>query len=205
MALWSSLLKWMIVGAVFVMFPWTMLVAVLYLAVKSGVLTRTLNLMRGLWKRGMVLDRMNDWRVRRCKSLDKESFELDYYLPSGASPYIIMLNGAGFLCISSFSIVERSKSPETYRKAVSEILKTFGGGARTISFVGTATDNGDFLNSLQIVSRHGPAIDAEFERAGIKQMELLEIAREVVNAISPTASIRIHRGKEIIRNPMVIQ
>ncbi|MGF3498759.1 MAG: hypothetical protein ACQXXL_03950 [Candidatus Methanosuratincola sp.] len=204
MAFWSSLLKWLIIGALIVVFPWTIPIAALYLIVKSGIFRKVLSQLHELWRKGRVFDRISDWKARSCKMLKRESFALDYYLPSSASPYIIMAKGAGFVCVSSFSIKDRSKSPEAYKRAVSEVLKALGGGDRTISFVGIVTDDGDFLSSMQIASKHGPSMKAEFEKAGIEQMELLDIARTVISSTSPTASVEIHRGKDIILKQMVI-
>ncbi|MBC7127182.1 MAG: hypothetical protein H5T32_03040 [Candidatus Methanosuratus sp.] len=204
MAFWSSLLKWLIIGTLLVVFPWTIPIAALYLIVKSGIFRKILSRLHELWRKGRIFDRISDWKARSCKSLKKESVALDYYLPSSESPYVILVRGAGFVCVSSFSIKDRSRSPETYKMAVSEVLKALGGGDRTISFVGIVTDEGDFLNSMQIASKHGPSIKAEFERAGIEQMELLNIARTVIASTSPTAGVEIHRGKDIILRPMVI-
>lgn len=204
MAFWSSLLKWMIIGTLFVIFPWTIPIAVLYLIAKSGIFRKVLSRLLGLWRESRIFDRISDWRARSCKILKKESFALDYYLPSSASPYVILTKGAGFVCVSSFSIKDRSRSPEAYKRAVGEVLKALGGGDRTISFVGAVTDDGDFLNSMQIASKHGPSVKAEFERAGIEHMGLLNIARTVIASTSPTASVEIHRGKDIILKPVVI-
>ena len=204
MAFWSSLLKWIIIGTLLVVFPWTIPMAGLYLLVKSGILRKMGGRMNELWRRGRVFERVFDWKARSCKELRKESFALDYYIPSSASPYVILPKGAGFICISSFSIKDKSRSPEACKTAVSGVLKSLGGGDRTISFVGTLTDEGDFLNSMQIASKHGPSIKAEFERAGIEHMKLLEIARKEVASTSPTTSLEIHRGKDIILKPMVM-
>ncbi|MDI9608788.1 MAG: hypothetical protein QFX34_00735 [Candidatus Verstraetearchaeota archaeon] len=194
----------MIIGTLFVIFPWTIPIAVLYLIAKSGIFRKVLRRLHGLWREGRIFDRISDWKARSCKLLKKESFALDYYLPSSASPYAILTKGTGFVCLSSFSIKDRSRSPEAYKRAVGEVLKALGGGDRTISFVVVVTDDGDFLNSMQIASKHGPSIKKEFERAGIEHMELLNIARTVITSTSPTASVEIHRGKDIILKPVVI-
>ncbi|MEJ5293125.1 MAG: hypothetical protein WHS82_05970 [Candidatus Methanosuratincola sp.] len=204
MAFWSSLLKWLIIGTLLVVFPWTIPIAALYLIVKSGTFRKALNHMHGLWMKARVLDRIGDWKARSCKTLKKENLALDYYISSNASPYVMLVKGTGFLCISSFTIKDKSRSPEAYKRAVSEVLKALGGGDRTISFVGIVTEDGDFLNCMQIASKHGPAIKAEYERAGIEQMELLNIARTVITSTSPTSSIEIHRGKDIILKSVAI-
>ena len=204
MAFWSSLLKWLIIGTLLAVFPWTIPIAALYLAVKSGIFRKALSHIHELWRRARVFDRICDWRVRSSNTLTKESIALEYYLSSNVSPYVVLVRGAGFVCLSSFTIRDRSRSPEAYRRGVSEVLKALGGGDRTISFLGTVTEDGEFLNCMQIVSKHGPYVKAEYERAGIEQMELLDIARTVITSASPTSSVEIHRGKDIILKSMVV-
>lgn len=204
MAFWSSLLKWMIIGALLVFFPWTIPIAGMYLIVKSGIFRKLLSRVHDLSVKIRAFERISDWKARRCKSLKKESLALDYYLPSGESPYLILAKGAGFVCVSSFRIKDGARSPESYKTAVSEVMKALGGGNRTIAFFGVFTDGGDFLNVIQIASKHMPSIRAEFERAGVEHMELLDIARTVIASASPTAIIEIQRGKDIILKPMVM-
>ncbi|MDI9644672.1 MAG: hypothetical protein QFX35_05585, partial [Candidatus Verstraetearchaeota archaeon] len=114
-----------------------------------------------------------------------------------------VVNGGGFLCVSSISISDRSRSPEVYSRTVSRTLEVLRGSSRTVAFVGVVTGKGEFYNCLRIASRHGLLTRSELERAGFEQMELLRIASAVVGATSPTAEIRIHRGKEIIERETV--
>lgn len=204
MAFWSSLLKWLMVGIIIAIFPWSVIILVLYGAMKSGLLKKAMACFRNLTHGSGMLERLVVWWMGRRGELRKCSISVEYYTPNDLSPYILVPDGAGFLCISAVSLDDSSGSPEAYRKAVSDMIKAIGGRGCTVSFIGTTSGGGRFENRFQIVARHTLSADFDFKKAGIEQMKLIEIAKSMACWASPTMKVKIHRGEELLLMPRMV-
>ena len=203
----NGLLKWGLLGVLILLglrFPWLLLPLGLYFAWKYGLLKRFRKVASDTAGRVDLRGRMLRWDLANCKELHEKAVGYRYFVPCKDSPFALLKDAVGYRSVSAFVIQDTSGAVANHKKAVAEAVQVLSGGQHqvvlTISF-----SRGRVGSKIHVVS---PTIIMKEKGGGFEEMgnEAMGMARALTDAVrarAPTMKVKVCRGGEILRTPVL--
>ena len=203
----NGLLKWGLLALLLLLslrFPWLLLPLGLYFAWRFGLLKRFKKVASDTAGRVDLRGRVMMWDLANCKELHEKAVGYRYFVPCEDSPFALLKDAVGYRSVSAFVIQDTSGAVANHKRAVAEAVQMLSGGQHqvvlTLSF-----SKGRVGSKIHVVS---PTIIMKekgggFEEAGNEAMNMARALTEAVRSKSPTLKVRVCKGRDILRIPVL--
>ncbi|MBM5805636.1 MAG: hypothetical protein FJZ49_06225 [Candidatus Verstraetearchaeota archaeon] len=201
----NGLLKWGLLALLLLLslrFPWLLLPLGLYFAWRYGLLRRFRKV--ALDAAGMVdlRGRVLRWNLASCKELQERTVGYRYFVPCEDSPFALLKDGAGHRSVSAFVIQDTSGAATSHKRAVAEAVQLLSGGSNQVVLM-LIFSKGGVGSKIQLIRPTLVAKGTGYEWIGSEVMEAARVLTEAVRSRSPTLRVRVCRGRDILRIPVL--
>jgi len=203
----NGLLKWGLLAVLVLLslrFPWLLLPVGLYFAWKRGLLKRFRKVALDTAGRVDLRGRVMRWDLANSKELRERTTGYRYYIPFDDSPFALLKNGAGYRSVSAFLIEDRSGAVANYKRAVADAVQVLSGGPNQVVLTLIFSKEGvgskiQLIRPVLVTKGRG----AGYEEIGNEVMEATRVLTEAVRSRSPTLRVKVCRGRDILRIPVL--